>query len=475
MQWELDKKPHTPVYVQIMELIIEAIQSGELEAGEKIPTERQLAQNFAVNRSTIVHALDEMASLGWIVRKQGSGTRVSEGNWGRYSTPRTNWQAYLSHNVFHRMNPYIEQVKELTREEDVLDLYTGELPHELIPDFQLPNYRWEDFLNKEAQLSEQGYQPLQQAIIQRMEEENLKVHENQLLITSGAQQGLFLILQVLLEPGDSVAVENPSFLYSLPIFQAAGIRLYGLEMDDNGIQPNELKKLIVNRKIKMVVLNPNFQNPTGKTMSLERRRGIIQVCRTYQVPIVEDDVFGDLNFRQKQPTLKSLAPGQVIYLGSLSKILGSSTRVGWICAPKSLIEPLAEARQVMDFSLSIFPQVLATSALTDPTYEAKLMTLKQIIEKREESFWTAMQEFESDWKIGPISGGFYAWLIWKKGDISTKKWQYFLDEGILVAPSFLFSDQKNAFRLNFTRLPEEDIPEFIAKFRKITAKFKEEM
>lgn len=476
MKWELEKKQKGPIYVKIMELITEAIQKGELEPGEKIPTERQLADLFSVNRSTVVHALDELASLGWIERRQGSGTRVSESNWGRFSAPRTNWQNYLSHSVFNRRHPYTAQIKEAQKKNDSLDLYTGELPHELIPDFQLPNYHWEDFLSREAQQSEKGYVPLQEALIDRMyKDQELKISIDQLLITSGAQQGLFLILQVLLAPGESVAVENPSFLYSLPIFQAAGIRMYGLEMDDSGVKPNELKQLITNKKIKMLILNPNFQNPTGKVLSLERRRQVIQLCQTYQIPIIEDDVFGDLNFTKRQPLLKSLAPDQVIYLGSLSKVLGGSTRVGWICAPRSLIDPLAEARQVMDFSLSIFPQVLATSALTDDTYDRKLQKLRNQLEKRGKVFAEAMAEFTEDWSISPICGGFYVWLRWRKGDIATKKWQYFLDEGVLIAPSFLFSDQKNAFRLNYTRLTEEKLPAFIEKFRKITACIKEDL
>lgn len=476
MKWILEKKKTSPVYVQIMEFIIEAVQRGELEAGEKIPTERQLAKLFEVNRSTVVHALDELTSLGWITRRQGSGTQVSEGSWGRYSTPRTNWQSYLSHNVFDRTHPYVQQITQMLQRKDIVDLYTGELPHELIPDFQLPNYRWEDFLSKEEQMSERGYQPLLQAILDRIiTNSSQQPIEDQLLITSGAQQALFLILQVLLAPGDNVAIENPSFLYSLPIFQAAGIRIYGVEMDDDGVRPGKLQQLITNRKIKMLILNPNYQNPTGKTMPLERRREILKICQKFQVPIVEDDVFGDLNFGEKVPLLKELAPEQVIYLGSLSKILGSSTRIGWIWAPKSLIISLAQARQVMDFSLSIFPQVLAASALEDTTYDNKLQILRERLEQRAEKFCSSIKIFEKDWQISTIHGGFYAWLTWRKGELSQRRWQVFLDKKLLVAPSFLFSDRKNAFRLNFTRLAEEEIPDFIERFSEITETLKKEL
>ncbi|MDH6364210.1 GntR family transcriptional regulator of abcA and norABC [Enterococcus sp. PF1-24] len=473
MKWQLKKENKTPIYVEIMELIINKIQTGELVAGEKLPTEREMAKWFAVNRSTVVHALEELVSLGWIIRKQGSGTRVNEGNWGRLSAPRTNWKNYLSQNVFNQQNPYVTELKKMIAEENCLDLYTGELPRELIPDFQLPSYHWEDFLKEGSQLSESGYGPLQQTIIERLQkDQQLTINKKQLLITSGAQQGLFLLLQVLLTQGDSIAIENPSFLYSLPIFQAAGIRLYGVKMDTEGISLTDLKDLIVTKKIKMLILNPNYQNPTGNTMSLARRKALVELCGTYQIPIVEDDVFGDLNFQERLPLLKNLAPQQVIYLGSLSKILGSSTKIGWICAPESIIQPLAEARQVMDFSLSIFPQVLATSALGDDSYEEKLADLRDQLKVRAIQFQNAMEEFAADWQVHEIKGGFYAWLEWRHGEITNKQWRYFLEEKLAIAPSFLFSSEKNALRINFTRLSQENFPQFLATFRRITHRLK---
>ncbi|MHC5248018.1 aminotransferase-like domain-containing protein [Enterococcus sp. LJL90] len=468
MEWRLQKSTG-PIYLQIMDLIIESIQKGELEAGEKIPTERELAKLFAVNRTTVVHALDELASLGWLIRKQGSGTRVNEGNWGRQALPRTNWQGILQQTAYNRQHPFLLNLKKRLADSEVLDLFTGELPHQLIPNFQLPSFRWEDFLAEETQLSAAGYLPLQKAIQEELQKDHqLEVSLEDILITSGAQQGLFLLLQVLLAPGDSVAIENPSFLYGLPIFQAAGISLFGVGLDREGIKLNELKQLIVTKKIKMLILNPTYQNPTGIVMSLKRRQEVLELCGRYQIPVVEDNVFGEINFTKKIPLLKSLAPQQVIYLGSLSKILGASTKIGWLLAPHSLMAPLIEARQVMDSTVSIFPQVLATAALSDQTFLNQRQLLVDALAKRAATFLKLVAPFEKDWRISEIKGGFYVWLTWQRGDIAKKNWQLFLDKGLLIAPSFLFSNEKNALRINFSRLEEKDYRKFFLIFSEIT-------
>ncbi|MBO0441912.1 PLP-dependent aminotransferase family protein [Candidatus Enterococcus ikei] len=469
--WSLNKEKGVPVYVSIIELILSYIKNGDLLPGERLPSERKLANYFQVNRSTVVHALDELVALGWIVRKQGSGTIVNEGKWGISTAPRTDWRRYLEQNAFAKIDPFIEQIETLIKHsnEDVLDLYTGELPLDLIPSFAFPPLTWKHFLEEEQQ-DDLGYFPLRQSISHKAEKEyGFSLPPESLLITSGAQQALFLILQVLLQPGDGVAIENPSFLYALPIFQAAGIRLYGVEMDQEGICLESLEKMIRQHRIKMVMVNPSFQNPTGKTMSMKRRRGLVELCQKHQIPIVEDDVFGTLNFisaDQVQP-LKKLDPENVLYIGSLSKILGSTTKIGWLSAPTSVNQQLAEARKMMDFTLSIFPQLLANLALTDENFSDKISSLKQKVEERGHAVVDVVAKIE-DWEVEMPKGGFYLWAKWKKGNLRQKDWAVFLQEGLLVAPSFIFSGNRDSIRINFSRIDEDKLPIFKAKLEKIT-------
>lgn len=471
--WSLKKEKGVPVYVSIIELILSYIKNGDLLPGEHLPSERKLATYFQVNRSTVVHALDELVSLGWIIRKQGSGTFVNEGKWGISTTPRTDWRLYLEQNAFAKVDPFTEQIERLIKQSDtnVLDLYTGELPMDLIPSFSFPPLTWKHFLEEEQQ-NDLGYLPLRQSISRQTEKDyGFSLPSESLLITSGAQQALFLILQVLLQSGDSVAIEDPSFLYALPIFQAAGIRLYGVKMDQEGINLEALEKMIRQHRVKMVMVNPSFQNPTGKTMSLERRQALVKLCQNYQVPILEDDVFANLNFvpsDQIQP-LKKLDPENVLYIGSLSKILGSTTKIGWLSAPTSVNQQLAEARKMMDFSLSIFPQLLANLALTDKEFSSKITHLKQTVEQRGKSVFDVFDKMV-EWDVTMPKGGFYIWATWKQGKLRPKDWTIFLQEGLLIAPSFFFSENQDSIRINFTRVDENNLLILKEKLRAVTQK-----
>lgn len=471
--WCIEKEKGVPIYITIMNLILSYIREGKLLPGERLPSERKLASLFEVNRSTVVHALDELVSLGWIVRKQGSGTIVNEGKWGISTVPKTDWRRYLEQNAFSQNDPVTNKIEACIKQppKNIIDAYTGELPIDLIPSFDFPALTWKHFLEEEQQ-DDLGYYPLRQAITESIEKEyQFTLSPDSILITSGAQQALFLILQVLLKPGDSVAIEDPSFLYALPIFQAAGIRLYGVEMDREGINIDSLEKVIRQHRVKMVMVNPSFQNPTGKIMTLKRRKALIAICQTYQVPILEDDVFASLHFHSSnliQP-LKKMDPENVLYIGSLSKILGSTTKIGWLSAPSSVSQKLAEARKMMDFSLSIFPQLFANLALNDSTFLMKIADLRTALSKRGEAVYRILASME-EWTVEKPIGGFYLWGVWKNGDFRQKEWDLFVKEGLLIAPSILFSEQRNGIRINFSRINDTNIELFSIKFKEITRK-----
>lgn len=463
--WQLDEKSKRPIYQQIMEQIISYIQNGQLHPGDRLPAERTLATYYGVNRSTLVHALAELTALGWLDRKRGSGTVVSEGKWGRSGTPRVDWRRHFQREFQHH-EPFLTKMHELPI---AMDLYSGELPLDLIPDFQLPAYTWEELLLEEKKQGLHGYQPLLELICQRLkQEEGLELSTDQILITAGAQQALFLLLQVMLQAGDSVAIEDPSFLYSLPIFEAADISLYGVPMDEAGIELAALEQMIVSKKLKLLILNPTFQNPTGKTMAKKRREQLLALCQKYQLPVVEDDVFSELRFGSVPPALKKTAPHQVIYLGSLSKLFGSSIKIGWIVADPELIRRLAEAKQTLDFSISVFPQVVAHTALFDPAFEKKRAVLVTELKKRATAFTQAMQPFLSAWEYEPIEGGLYAWLTFRTKKLTRKDWQLFLDRHIAIAPAFLFSEATQAMRINYTRLEAKERQQFFAVLAEIT-------
>jgi DNA-binding transcriptional MocR family regulator len=472
--WKINKQDKTPLYQQITSQIIQAIQQGQLMPGDKLPPERQLSQLYGVNRSTVVRALEELVSLGWITRKQGSGTRVAQGRWGSRQLLMNQWRALLS-SPFLKEDPYVSELKKKQTQTGTIDLYTGDLPEELIPDFEFPAITWEQVLYEEKKIHPTGYLPLKKHLLNHLAEEfHLPITGQDLLITSGSTQGIFLLIQVLLDAGSYMATEDPSFLFALPLFASLGIHLVGIKQDEEGIDCHDLEQAIQTKKIKLLYLNPNHQNPTGKTMSLARRKAIVALCEKYHLPIIEDDVFSELGFDETLPSLKSLAPDQVIYVGSLSKLFGSTIKIGWLLAPQTLITSLASAKKRMESDTDLFPQLLATAALTSSNYKQKQIHLLQELRRRSQNFETLMQPFASDWTYIPIQGGLYYWLTWQHQALTRKDWQLFLEENLLTAPAFLFSNDTMSVRINYTRLSDAQLSIFQTSLLRITEKIRKD-
>lgn len=469
--WQLDRTTTEPLYQQIIQLVLTNIQTGKLLPGDLLPPERKLAELLEVNRSTVVRALDELTSKGVLIRKQGSGTRVNPEKWGRYTGFTANWKEYLTQGAFNQEEPYLTKIKQVPKSETVDNLATGDLPLSLIPSIDLPNITWKEFIQEEEQEDILGYLPLREKVAAFLAEENqLTLPASQLLLTSGAQQALFLLIQVLLAPGDAVAIEQPSFFYALPIFQAAGIRVYGVPVSETGMDLDQLEDLIVRKKIKMMFTNPNFQNPTGYLLGLSYRKKLLNVCRSYQIPVVEDDVFGQLYIEKKdRPTqLKQLDFDNVIYIGSLSKILGSTTKIGWISAPVQVLEQLTKARQAMDFSMSIFPQVLAYDALKGLMKHGQLEDLRaQLVKKQQQFIQQLEKECPNAFTYFIPKGGYYLWLTYPHKRLTKKDYDLFIHQELLVMPSFLFGADSQSFRVNYANLEDQHLPRIMAKLKKI--------
>ncbi|WP_239257258.1 PLP-dependent aminotransferase family protein [Listeria ilorinensis] len=458
--WTMEKTKDLPLYQQIMKLIEEKIEKGLLLPGEKLPPERKLAEMLEVNRSTVVRAFEELAALGIVIRKRGSGTVVNEEKWGQLTSPTTNWRHYVTKAAFQQEIPYIRSIGELGKRypDEVIDLATGELPVDLAPTITMPPFSWQSFLEEEEREDAHGFEPLRQMIAEQMRQHlNIEASGAEVLITSGAQQALFLITQCLLEPGDAIAIESPSYFYSLSLFQSAGLRIFALPMDESGIDLTELERLYRKHRIKMVFVNPTFQNPTGQVMAEQKRRDFLSLCAHLQIPIVEDDPFGQLTYDlpNQPPALKKLGGENVLYIGSLSKVMGSTTRIGWLVGPPAVTKRLALARQEMDFGLSIFPQVLAHHVLTAPDFEAHLKTLRQTLEQKRDLLADALDRYvgnKIDFKLP--QGGFHLWIKLPPS-LDLKEFNRFLDQKLLVMPGFLFGARTAHLRLSYARIDQK--------------------
>ncbi|MTT31303.1 aminotransferase class I/II-fold pyridoxal phosphate-dependent enzyme [Terrilactibacillus sp. BCM23-1] len=461
--WEIDKKSKQPIYRQISDQLREKIMKGEYTPGSVLPTERKLAEQIGVNRSTVVHAYDELTSIGLIERKRGSGTKVSTQKWGISPAGSTNWKAYVDSGSFLPPHPLIQKIHELSHNKSLWNLAGGELGPDLFPDSLLkPQY--EKILGAEELFEDedpQGYRPLRETISHHMKEVyHVDTTADSIMITSGAQQAIYLMTQCLLSPGDAIAIEAPSYYYSLPLFQSAGLRIFALPIDEEGINPEDVKVLYQKHRIKLVFLNPIFQNPTSVSLSEDRKKELVDLCASLSIPIVEDNPFSLLSYDEESGSLMKSKDqtGNVLYLGSLSKTVGSNIRIGWLIAPKTVIQRLMDARNQMDFGLSIFPQLVADHFMSSGKYQEHVDRLvAELKDRRDRAIEILERDFKDYVTFQTPHGGLYIWLRLKTPIQDSKLLHQAANHGVIIMPGSVLGSSEGYIRLTFARLAKDEL------------------
>jgi GntR family transcriptional regulator of abcA and norABC len=469
MEWRPDRTLKKAVYKQIADYIEQGISTGLFSPESVLPSERLLAKELGVNRSTVVAAYEELQSLGIVERKKGSGTRISTDIWGISHKRIPNWGRYMEDGSFLPNLPLVQRIRNENQNRHVINLSSGELSPGLLPREQfkmiMAEVPFEGHLGYDDQ---QGNTSLRETITEHVKEyKNIHTSPASILITSGAQQALHLIIQCLLKPGDSIAIEDPSYCYSLPFFQSAGLHTLLLPVDQQGINPNDVIALHKKHRIRMLFLNPDYQNPTGAKMSPARRKKILEISTELGIPIIEDDPYSLTSFNGKvSDTLKAMDEnGNVLYISSLSKIVASGLRIGWVIGPTNVIERLADAKQQVDFGHSIFPQWAANEFLKSSSFDEHIyMIRKELKERRDEivaSFDRYLRE-EVDYFIP--EGGIHIWCKLKSHVNEQQLLEESMKRGVSFVPGSVFGSKKGFFRFTFGREETGVMSEGIARF-----------
>ncbi|WP_428908356.1 PLP-dependent aminotransferase family protein [Niallia sp. Krafla_26] len=470
MEWTLNRKADNPLYQQIYEIIEERISYGEFPPGSRLPSERKLAQELNVNRMTIAHVYDELQASGLVERKKGSGTRVSTHKWGILPKGVTNWRKYIESGSFIPTYPLIKKIRDEAKQmKGGYNLASGELSPDLFPTHLLQSSFTDLGISEDlGSVNQQGHLPFRETISQYVKEElRIGTTSASVLVTSGAQQALYLITQCLLNPGDAVAIEAPSYSYSLSLFQSAGLRIYGLPVDKDGIDPDDIVNLYEKHKIRMIFLNPTFQSPTGSVLSESRRKKVLEISTRYGIPIVEDDPVSLLSLEgDRQFPLKSIDnSGNVLYIGSFSKVIASSLRVGWIIGPQSVINRLADARHQIDFGLSIFPQLIATQILQSPQYRIHLDDLRAELLERRNEMVSVLSEVLGDRITFTIpSGGLFLWCKINRKIDDHQLVGEALKNKFLYMPGSVYGAPNGYARFTYARIKKENMREAVMQF-----------
>ncbi|MFD0713415.1 PLP-dependent aminotransferase family protein [Paenibacillus sp. GCM10027626] len=468
--WKPDRQHKKPLYIQIADHLAHRIGCGEFPPGSLLPSERKLAEQLDVNRSTVILAFAELRAAGMIESRTGSGTRVSTSKWGATPKLTPNWRRYAEGGNFLPNVPFLRRIREaLLQNPQLIDFASGELAADLAPIQEITKlmseHQYTSYLGYD---NPQGYIPLRQALVTYLSDyRGIKATESSILITSGSQQSLHLIAQCLLAPGDAIAIEDPSYNYSLPMFQSAGLRLFRLPVDEHGVQPDDIRSLYKKHRIKMVFLNPNFHNPTGTLYSEERRQQVLDAASELGLPIVEDDPFSLTAYDgSPPPPLKALdSSGSVLYIGSFSKIAASGLRIGWMVAPHSIVERLADARQQIDFGLSIIPQQVVAQFLQSAYFAPHLERLRaQLQFKRDLTIEALNSELSGLIEYAVPQGGLHLWVKLLPDIPDNKLFEEAVKKGVIFVPGSVYGSDASFVRFTYGRAKAEEIQEGIAKF-----------
>ncbi|HEU5423228.1 MAG TPA: PLP-dependent aminotransferase family protein [Nitrolancea sp.] len=472
---ELDRADETPLYIQISRQLREQIRGGSLTPGYRLPPERRLAAMLGVNRTTVVNAYRELAGDGLIISRVGQGTRVAQPGellavpdepalaLGR-SPARLPWEQLFTAATEVAQDPLLADVQLVAARPDVISFASGVPSPDLYPIEQIRSLLDEALHQSGQSLLQycptEGYMPLREVLADWMARFGDPVDPASVVVVSGSQQGLYLLARTLLEPGDVVAVESPTYLGAIQVFRSVGARLLPIPVDEEGMRVELLEESIGRRRPKLIYTLPTFQNPTGATLSLERRRRLLALAARHQVPIIEDDPYGALRYEGRSlPSLHALdEAGTVIYLSTISKMLFPGFRIGWLAAPRPVIERLGLMKQIVDLDTNPLAQWAVWAFLERGLLVEHVERLRAVYPQRRDQMLAALaRACGGALELGRPEGGFYLWGRLTGGLRSRDLLPQAARRGVAFAPGAPFhldGGGEATLRLNFT-LPDE--------------------
>lgn len=476
MKITIDRDDPTPIYLQIAQQIQELISSGSLGRGDKLLPERRLARELGINRSTVLQAYRHLRSEGLVDSHVGRGTTVVGGGGSptrRVGAPSIPWHQLMREGAGHAADPLLQDLLRLSERRDVISLALGLPAPELIP---IDRFRQiEDRLIGEVGPSlflhspAEGHTPLRETLGLWERRHGIECDPSEVLVISGSQQGLDLVARTLLGVGDTVVVEEPTYFGALGAFRAAGVRLVGVPIDEEGMRTDVLASMLERRRPKLIYTLPTFQNPSGTVMSLERRHQLLDLAYRYQVPIVEDDPYGELRYDGDDvPSLRSLdRHGFVLYLSTLSKTLFPGLRVGWLVAPRPVIRQLVLAKQSIDLHTNTLAQYVFERFVRDDHFDRHLDVVREAYATRRDLMARALTRRRVPgltWRRP--DGGFYFWCRLPEGVERSQLLTLSARAGIVFLPGwacFAHEPDESYIRLNFSHPGIDEIGAGVAR------------
>lgn len=374
----------------------------------------------------------------------------------------------------------IREIFKYAADPEVISLAGGNPDPELFPSKQLAVIA-KELLEEKPVLSLQygiteGYMPLRETVKARLKaKENIGTEDDELIIVSGGQQGIELITKSLINEGDTVIVEEPSFIGAMNAFRSYGAHLAGVKVEDDGMDMDDLERVLQeNKNTKFIYTIPTFQNPMGVTMSVEKRKRLLEIAEKYNVLILEDNPYGELTFNGvKTPTVKSFdTQGRVIYAGSFSKILAPGLRLGFLCANKFLVQKAVIAKQVSDVHTAMLPQLLAYEYMQRFDMDSAIEVMRKTYAHKCAVMTEAIKQyFPKTAKCTEPGGGLFIWCDLGGNADTQKLSEKAIKEKVVYVPGNAFKvnmdEPCSALRLNYSTVSDERITEGIKRLGKV--------
>ena len=400
-----------PKYERIYKAFLDGLKEGVLKPGERLPSTRELAKTYRCHRLTVMNALQSLVAEGWLESQEKSHYFVSQ------KTPITSpvglRKTKKKKPQFHLTKPSYSLVQERARHK--IEFWGGQPDMRLFPLDEFRLVLSEALRRVKPQLLNYGSMDGLDVFKVQVEEYFRRTRfltDKKYLITNGSQEGVQLIAQALLQPGDRVVVEAKGYTPVWKLLENLGLVLVPVSVDEEGLDTTELEKIITQKKIKMIYVTPHHQYPTTVTLSPRRRQHLIQLAETHHVPILEDDYDHEFHYLSPPQTPLAAQSDYAIYIASFSKIVFPGSRLGVIACHESLHEALAEQKFLTSRQNESLSQLALAMWMKEGGFEKHLRRVTRIYEKRFSFMQAELEKLKAEHDIEWIqpSGGMCYWV-----------------------------------------------------------------
>ncbi|HEY1776648.1 MAG TPA: PLP-dependent aminotransferase family protein [Solirubrobacteraceae bacterium] len=429
---------------QIVDLFLEAIASGELPPGAKLPPTRRLATLAGVNQLTATRCYRHLQTLGAVVSEVGRGTFVRAGAAAIHesaSASDASWQSYvLPTERVEESDSIVAEIARHVEDPRMIPLSAGYPALELLPVEDLRVAAAEAIKRFGARTFQygpiEGVGELREALCALGRERGIDDDPDSIIVTTGARQALTLTARATIRPGDKVACESPTFMGIIEALRGAGAEIFPVPVDAEGLDTDALEQLLRRHEIRLLATQPRLQNPTGADLSPARRSRLVEMAVKHGFFILEDGVYGDLRFEgpELQP-LRALAPNHVIYVDSLSKTVGPGLRAGWVAASGPVLDRIATEKRRDDAHGATLTQLTTAGYLAAGLYTAQIERARARYREHRDVLLEALDSelgTLADY-IRPVGGG-HIWVTLRQALDDAALYRECLAAGVTFVP-----------------------------------------